>query len=42
MKRFLKSREMALLALAIVLMAIISLNNSRFLSASNLPAACCW
>ena len=36
MKRFLKSREMALLVLAIVLMAIISLNNSRFLSASNL------
>lgn len=36
MKRFLKSREMALLALAVVLMAVIALNNSRFLSASNL------
>lgn len=36
MKRFFKSREMALVVLAIVLMVIISINNSRFLSASNL------
>ena len=36
MKRFFKSREMALVVLAIVLMGIISINNSRFLSASNL------
>ena len=36
MKRFFKSREMALVVLAIVLMVIISVNNSRFLSASNL------
>lgn len=36
MKRALKSREMALGVLAVVLIAIISVNNSRFLSATNI------
>ena len=36
MKRFLKSREMALAVLVIILVVIISLNNGRFLFASNL------
>ncbi len=36
MKRFLKSREMALIVLVLILSLIITLNNGKFLSASNL------
>lgn len=36
MKRFLKSREMALIVLALMLVCVIFFNNGKFLSASNL------